>query len=124
MGGNAGTQTLATVVRSLATRELHPGNTFRVAWKELFVGLSNGVLFAVITGVLAYLWFNDELLGMVIAVTMIINLTVAGLVGMAVPLALERMGADPADSATVIVTTVTDIVGFFTFLGMATWILL
>ena len=124
MGGNAGTQTLATVVRSLATRELHPGNTFRVAWKELFVGLSNGVLFAVITGVLAYLWFNDELLGMVIAVTMIINLTVAGLVGMAVPLALERMGADPADSATVFVTTVTDIVGFFTFLGMATWILL
>lgn len=124
MGGNAGTQTLATVVRSLATRELHANNAFRVAWKEIFVGLINGFLFAAITGVAAYLWFDDGLLGMVIGTAMIINLTVAGLAGIAVPLALERMGADPADSATVFVTTVTDIVGFFTFLGMATWILL
>jgi magnesium transporter len=124
MGGNAGTQTLATVVRSLATRELHANNAFRVAWKELFVGLINGFLFAFITAVLAYLWFEDGMLGVVIGAAMVINLAVAGLAGIAVPLALERMGADPADSATVFVTTVTDIVGFFTFLGMATWILL
>ncbi len=124
MGGNAGTQTLATVVRSMATRELNASNAMRVAWKELFVGLINGLLFAAITGVLAYFWFDDGQLGMVIGAAMIINLAVAGVAGMAVPLALERMGADPADSATVFVTTVTDIVGFFTFLGMATWILL
>ena len=124
MGGNAGTQTLATVVRSMATRELNASNAMRVAWKELFVGLINGFLFAAITGVLAYFWFDDGQLGMVIGVAMIINLAVAGIAGMAVPLALERMGADPADSATVFVTTVTDIVGFFTFLGMATWVLL
>ncbi|HCX14763.1 MAG TPA: magnesium transporter [Rhodospirillaceae bacterium] len=124
MGGNAGTQTLATIVRSMATRELNASNAIHVAWKELFVGLINGFLFAAITGTLAYLWFGDGPLGMVIGVAMIINLAVAGVVGMAVPLALERIGADPADSATVFVTTVTDIIGFFTFLGMATWILL
>ena len=124
MGGNAGTQTLATVVRSMATRELNASNAMRVAWKELFVGLINGFLFAAITGVLAYFWFEDGQLGVVIGAAMIINLAVAGIAGMAVPLALERMGADPADSATVFVTTVTDIVGFFTFLGMATWVLL
>ena len=108
----------------MATRELNASNAMRVAWKELFVGLINGFLFAAITGVLAYFWFDDGQLGMVIGVAMIINLAVAGIAGMAVPLALERMGADPADSATVFVTTVTDIVGFFTFLGMATWVLL
>ena len=124
MGGNAGTQTLATVVRSLATRELHTSNAFRVVWKELFVGLINGLLFAVITGVLAYFWFDDRMLGMVIGAAMVVNLVVAGVTGIAVPLALERLGADPADSATVFVTTVTDVVGFFTFLGLATWILL
>lgn len=124
MGGNAGTQTLATVVRSLATRELHSNNAFRVVWKEFFVGLINGFLFAVITGVLAFLWFEDGALGFVIGAAMVINLGIAGVAGIAVPLALERMGADPADSAAVFVTTVTDIVGFFTFLGMATWVLL
>ncbi len=124
MGGNAGTQTLATVVRSLATRELHAANAVRVAWKELFVGLINGVLFAAITGILASYWFDDAILGIVIGVAMVINLAAAGLAGIAVPLALERLGADPADSATVFVTTVTDVVGFFTFLGLATWVIL
>ena len=74
MGGNAGTQTLAMVVRSLATRELHTSNAFRVAWKELFIGLINGLLFAVITGVLAYFWFDDRRLGMVIGAAMVVNL--------------------------------------------------
>ncbi len=124
MGGNAGTQTLATVVRSLATRELNSSNAGRVAWKELFVGSINGVLFAAITGLIAYLWFHDPLLGVVIGTAMICNMVAAGIAGMAIPLILDKFGADPADSAVVFLTTVTDCVGFFTFLGLATWILL
>jgi magnesium transporter len=124
MGGNAGTQTLATVVRSLATRELTGRNVVGVAWKELFVGLINGLLFAAITGVSAYLWFHDILLGVVIASAMILNMIAAAIAGMAIPLILDHFGADPADSAVVFLTTVTDVVGFFSFLGLATWILL
>src|SRR5262249_2865201 len=78
MGGNAGTQTLATVVRALATRDLNPSNALRVAWKEIFVGVINGVLFAAITGVIAYLWFRDLLLGVVIGLAMVANLIAAG----------------------------------------------
>jgi magnesium transporter len=124
MGGNAGTQTLATVVRSLATRELNASNVVSVAWKELFVGLINGVLFSAITGVIAYVWFHDILLGIVIAAAMILNMICAAVAGMAIPLILDKFGADPADSAVVFLTTVTDVVGFFSFLGLATWILL
>jgi len=124
MGGNAGTQTLATVVRSLATRELNPGNSLRIAWKEIFVGLVNGFLFAVLTGLIAYLWFHDILLGVVIGSAMVANMVAAGASGISIPLVLHRLGFDPADSAVVFVTTVTDIVGFFSFLGLATWILL
>jgi magnesium transporter len=124
MGGNAGTQTLATVVRSLATRELNASNVWRVGWRESLVGLINGILFAAITGVIAYLWFQDLLLGVVIAGAMILNMIAAGMAGMMIPLALNKLGADPADSAVVFLTTVTDVVGFFSFLGLATWILL
>jgi magnesium transporter len=124
MGGNAATQTLATVIRSLATRELNAGNMVRVLWKEVFVGSINGFLFATITGVFAFLLFSDALLGIVIGLAMITNLIIAGLAGMVIPLVLERMGADPADSAGVFVTAITDFVGFCTFLGLATWILL
>jgi magnesium transporter len=124
MGGNAGTQTLATVIRSLATRELNSSNAMRVMWKEIFVGSVNGFLFAAITGVIAYLWFQDAMLGVVIAAAMVTNLIAAGFAGMSIPLILDRLGADPADSAVVFLTTVTDCVGFFTFLGLATWILL
>ncbi|MEI6283314.1 MAG: magnesium transporter, partial [Alphaproteobacteria bacterium] len=124
MGGNAGTQTLATVIRSLATRELNTSNAVRIAWKEAFIGSINGLLFAAITGTIAYLWFKDILLGIVIGVAMITNMIAAGLAGMAIPLVLDKLGADPADSAVVFLTTVTDCVGFFTFLGLATWILL
>ncbi len=124
MGGNAGTQTLATVVRALATRELDSSNALRVVGKELFVGLINGVLFAALVGVVAALWFSDILLGAVIAAAMLTNLTVAGLAGILIPLALDKAGTDPASSAGVFLTTVTDIVGFFTFLGLATWVLL
>ena len=124
MGGNAGTQTLATAIRSLATRELNASNVVRVVWKEVFVGSINGLLFAVITGLFAYVWFKDILLGLVIGGAMITNLIAAGLAGITIPLVLDKFGADPADSAVVFLTTVTDCVGFFTFLGLATWILL
>ncbi len=124
MGGNGGTQALATVIRSLATRELNSSNAFRVMWKEVFVGTINGLLFAAITGAIAYLWFDDILLGIVIGLAMFTNMIAAGLAGMTIPLILHRLGADPANSAVVFLTTVTDCVGFFTFLGLATWILL
>ncbi len=124
MGGNAGTQTLATVVRSLATRELNAGNAVDIAWKEVFVGLVNGFLFAFLTGAIAYLWFHDILLTVVIGSAMIINMIAAGAAGITIPLVLDRYGADPAASAVVFLTTVTDIVGFFSFLGLATWIML
>jgi magnesium transporter len=124
MGGNAGTQTLTTVVRSLATRELNTSNAIRIMWKELFVGFINGFLFAAITGVIAFLWFHDVLLGIVIGVAMLTNMVCAGVAGIMIPLVLDKLGADPADSAVVFLTTITDCVGFFTFLGLATWILL
>jgi magnesium transporter len=124
MGGNAGTQTLATAVRALATRELNSSNALRVTGRELFVGMINGLLFASIVGGIAYLWFDDMFLGLAIAGAMLINLTVAGFAGIMIPLTLNKFGADPASSAGVFLTTVTDIVGFFTFLGLATLIVL
>ncbi|MBL63921.1 MAG: magnesium transporter [Opitutae bacterium] len=127
MGGNAGTQTLTITVRSLATKELTSFNAFRTLRKELLVGMLNGVLFAVIMGVLAMFWFDDLeenlMLGAIIAAAMIINMMVAGIFGVIVPLAFERMRIDPALASSVFVTTVTDVVGFLSFLGLATWIL-
>jgi len=124
MGGNAGTQTLATAVRALATRELDGSNAWRVMSRELFVGMINGLLFAAIVGVIAYFWFDDQLLAIAIASAMFITLTVAGLSGIVIPYALQKFGADPAASGGVFLTTVTDVVGFFSFLGLATLILL
>ena len=123
MGGNAGTQTLTVAVRGLATRELTATNAFRVMVKELIVGSINGVLFALISGGVAWLWFDDPLLGVVIGLAMVINMVVAALAGTAVPIALDRAGIDPAIASSVFVTTVTDVVGFFAFLGLAAWIL-
>ncbi|MDX2221762.1 MAG: magnesium transporter [Rhodospirillaceae bacterium] len=124
MGGNAGTQTLATVVRALATREIDKTNAWRVVGKETFVGMIHGLLFGVIVGVMAGWWFDDVLLGIVIGVAMFANHTVAGLSGILIPLALDKLKADPAASGGVFLTTVTDVCGFFTFLGLATYILL
>ena len=124
MGGNAGTQTLTVAVRGLATKELTATNASRVIVKELLVGTINGVLFAVIAGSVAWLWFDDLGLGMVIGLAMIVNMTVAGLAGTSVPIMLERAGIDPAIASSVFVTTVTDVVGFFAFLGLAALILL
>ncbi len=124
MGGNAGTQTLTVAVRGLATKELTATNSARLITKELLVGSINGVLFAVIAGCVAWLWFDDLALGLVIALAMVVNMTIAGLAGTSIPVLLERAGIDPAIASSVFVTTVTDVVGFFVFLGLAAWILL
>jgi magnesium transporter len=123
MGGNAGTQTLTVAVRALATHELTPVNALRIVWKEVMVGGANGLLFAAITGLLAWAWFSQPAIGGVIAMAMITNLLIAGFCGVAIPLAIDRVGIDPALASTVLLTTVTDVVGFFVFLGLATWII-
>jgi magnesium transporter len=120
-GGNAGTQTMTVAVRALATRELGPHNALRIVGRELAVGLVNGLVFAVIMGVVAAVWFRLSDLGFVIAVAMVINLVAAALGGILIPLALNRLRADPAVGSGAFVTTVTDVVGFFAFLGLAAW---
>lgn len=124
MGGNAGTQTLTVAVRALATRELSEANAARVIGKEVLVGTLNGMLFAVLTGGIAYLWFQDPLIGLVIGIAMTVNLICAGLFGALIPFALHRMKIDPAVASSVFLTTVTDVVGFLAFLGLASLILL
>jgi magnesium transporter len=122
MGGNAGTQTLTIVVRALATREVSDANALRVLVKELAVALLNGIVFAVIVGLIAGLWYGPPI-GFVIAAAMIANLFVAGLFGVLIPLGLERLKVDPAVASAVFLTTVTDVVGFFAFLGLAALVL-
>lgn len=124
MGGNAGTQTLTVAVRALAMKELTEANARRVVGKEVLVGAINGVLFAVITGAITWAWFGNPGLAMVIGLAMIFNLIVAGLSGALIPLALDRMKIDPAVASAVFLTTVTDVVGFFVFLGLGAWFLL
>jgi magnesium transporter len=124
MGGNAGTQTLTVAVRALATHELTAVNAARTVWKECVVGGTNGIIFAVITGALATLWFDSQIIGVVIGLAMIVNLLVAGAAGMLIPLGLQRAGVDPAISGGIFLTTVTDVVGFFAFLGLAKLIVL
>ena len=124
MGGNAGTQTLTVAVRALTTRELNAANAARILWKECIVGSTNGVVFAALAGGAAALWFGDPALGATVGAAMVVNLLVAGASGMLIPLALARAGVDPAVSGGVLLTTVTDVVGFFAFLGLARLILL
>ena len=124
MGGNAGTQTLTVAVRALATRELTAVNAMRIVGKEVAVGGLNGLLFAVLVGLVAAYWFSMPALGVVIAIAMVINMVVAGLSGTLIPLGLARAGIDPAVAATVFLTTITDVVGFFVFLGLAALFLL
>lgn len=119
MGGNAGTQTLTVAVRAIATRELNPSNSLRVFGKEILVGLINGIVFAVIVGLVAALWFGEHGLGIVIALAMMFNLLVAGFFGASIPIILQKLKVDPALGASILLTTVTDVVGFFVFLGLA-----
>ncbi len=124
MGGNAGTQSLTVVVRQLALGEIAKHDAFRTIKKEVILSLANGLIFAIIIGVIASIWFDKGMLGIVIALSMIINLLSAGFFGSMIPLFLKKMNIDPAIGSTVILTTVTDVVGFFSFLGLATIILL
>jgi len=119
MGGNAGTQALTVAVRALSTRELSGTNAFRIVWKETAVGTLNGIAFAVIMGGIAALWFQNAMLGGILAAAMVVNLICAGFFGAGIPILLDRWGSDPAVSSAVFLTTVTDIVGFFAFLGLA-----
>lgn len=120
MGGIAGSQTLTIVIRGLALDKLNESNTKSLLMKELGVGFLNGVLWAIVVGIVAYAWFGNPILGMVIGASILLNLLVAALAGMLIPLALNTLKLDPALSGSVVLTTVTDVIGFMSFLGLAT----
>jgi magnesium transporter len=124
MGGNAGTQSLTVAVRAMATRDLTGANVWRVIRREVLVGLVNGLIFAVVMGIIGTIWFASPGLGAVIAAAMVINLVVAGLAGTVIPVLLEKAGVDPALASGAFVTTVTDVIGFLAFLGLAAVFLL
>ncbi len=121
MGGNAATQTMTVAVRALATQELDSFNVLRVVSREVLVAVLNGFAFALILGTVAAFWFSNYQLGIVIAVALVVNLFCAGLSGILIPLGLQKVGVDPAIASSVFITTVTDVVGFFAFLGLAGW---
>jgi magnesium transporter len=124
MGGNAGTQTVTVAVRALAMGELTPANALRFIGKEAAVGGLNGVVFAGLMALAVIAWYGDWRLGAVIGAAMVCNLLAAALAGTLIPIGLQRFGVDPAVSSTVFLTTVTDVVGFLAFLGLATIFLL
>tara|TARA_B110000116_G_scaffold84477_1_gene73592 strand:- start:131 stop:1510 length:1380 start_codon:yes stop_codon:yes gene_type:complete len=124
MGGNAGTQTLTISVRAIATKELSASNAIKIITKETFVGGINGVIFALMIGFLSSYWFSDYLLGIVIAMAMILNLIIAGMAGVIIPLTLNKFNIDPAVASGVILTTITDVFGFLSFLGLASILLI
>jgi magnesium transporter len=121
MGGNAASQTMTVTVRALATKDLDIYNAWRIIRREMGVGSINGVIFAILIGIVAGLWFQDANIGIIIGAAMVINMFVAAVAGILVPLCLDRFGVDPAVASAVFVTTITDVVGFFAFLGLATW---
>ena len=118
MGGNAGMQTLAVTIRAIATKELSSSNINQIIGKEFFIGVLNGIIFAVITGVVVHLWFKQIDLSIIIAASMVLNMIVAGLFGILIPVTLKKMNIDPALASSVFVTTVTDVIGFLSFLGI------
>ncbi len=124
MGGNAGTQTVTVAVRAIALDGLTSKLVFRFALKEVIVGFLNGIIFAILSAIIVIFWFSDFYIAGLIAVAMIINLSVAALSGVLIPYGLHKIGVDPAISSTVFLTTLTDIVGFFVFLGLAAWFLI
>ena len=124
MGGNAGTQSLTVAVRAIATKDLTGSNVWRVIRREVLVGLMNGLAFALIMGLVGLVWFGSLGLAAVIAASMVINLVVAGLAGTVIPVLLDKLRVDPALASGAFVTTVTDVVGFFAFLGFAALYLL
>jgi magnesium transporter len=120
MGGNAGTQTMTVTVRALATNKLGRVNAPRVITRETFVGIANGLIMSVIIAAVVIVWFGSGKLGLVIGAAMVVNAIAAGLAGILIPLAMDALDLDPAPASGVFVTTVTDVVGFFSFLGLAT----
>ena len=121
MGGNAGMQTLAVTIRAIATKELSASNFNRVVGKEFIIGVLNGIIFAIITAVIVQLWFKEVNLSLLIGVSMILNMIVAGLFGILVPVSLKKINIDPALASSVFVTTITDVIGFLSFLGLGSY---
>lgn len=119
MGGNAGTQTLTLIIRGLALGTITRANTRKIMRKELMVGGLNGIIWALVVALVATLWYNDVLLGVIIAAAMAVNMVTAALAGVLLPIMLNRLGIDPALAGTVALTTITDVVGFISFLGLA-----
>lgn len=124
MGGIAGSQTLTLVIRGLATGQLGRGNTYILLSKEFGIGLLNGLLWALVVAALAVVWFGNWTIGAIIAAAILLNLLCAALAGVSIPLIMRKLGIDPALAGSVVLTTVTDVVGFFAFLGLATLVLL
>ena len=121
MGGNAGMQTLAVTVRAIATKELSSENFTKIVSKEFVIGILNGIIFAIITGIIVQLWFREINLTIIIAASMILNMIVAGLFGILVPVSLKKFNIDPAIASSVFVTTITDVIGFLSFLGIGAY---
>ena len=121
MGGNAGMQTLAVTIRAIAKKELSDSNFNRVVGKEFIIGVLNGIIFAIITAIIVHLWFKEINLSLLIGVSMILNMIVAGLFGILVPVSLKKMNIDPALASSVFVTTITDVIGFLSFLGLGSY---
>jgi len=121
MGGNAGMQTLAVTVRAIATKELSSENFTKIVSKEFVIGILNGIIFAIISGIVVQLWFKEINLTILIAVSMILNMIVAGLFGILVPVSLKKFNIDPAIASSVFVTTITDVIGFLSFLGIGAY---
>ena len=123
MGGNAGMQTLAVTVRSLATKDLTKNNFTTTIFKEFNIGILNGVIFAIISSLIVQIWFNDQILSLIISISMILTMIVAGLFGILIPVTLKKLNIDPAISSSVFVTTITDVIGFVSFLGVGAYFL-
>ena len=121
MGGNAWIQTLAVTIRTIATKELTKNNFSQNLLKEFLIGVLNGILFAIISAAIVQFWFNDTTLSLIISISMILNMIVAGLFGILIPVSLKKMNIDPALSSSVFVTTITDVIGFLSFLGIGAY---
>jgi len=124
MGGIAGSQTLTIMIRGLALGQVGPSNSMSLMYKEILVSLMNGLIWSVVVAVIAMSWFQSTQIGLIIGAALAINLVCAALAGFSIPLALKRLGIDPALAGTVLLTTITDVVGFMAFLSLGTWYLL
>jgi magnesium transporter len=124
MGGIAGTQTLTLMIRGMATGQVSPRNSMAILRKELAVGILNGIFFSIIVAAIAYLWYGNVGLGLVMAVAIIINLVAGALAGALIPVMLKKMSIEPALAGGVVLTTVTDVIGIMAFIGLASYLLL